>query len=137
MQEICNLPRFACFVNSSLRFLITNLHPICTCSCLFTPLTEGRSPEDLTQAATSQKNRLCRTARQPFSSELRSTWLLKLINSGTNVCGCMHIGGRSIPRVGGIPHWWLARLTDSCQSKPSHSVHCPAQDIVQRSQRCR
>ena len=31
-----NLLRFACFVNSSLRFLITNLHPICTCSCLFT-----------------------------------------------------------------------------------------------------
>ena len=45
-----------CFVNSSLRFLISNLHPICTCSCLFTPLTEGRSARDLTQAATSQKN---------------------------------------------------------------------------------
>ena len=43
------------FVNSSLRFLIPNLHPICTCSCLFTPLTEGRSARDLTQAATSQK----------------------------------------------------------------------------------
>ena len=39
-----------CFVNSSLRFLITNLHPICTCSSLFTPLTEGRSARDLTQA---------------------------------------------------------------------------------------
>ena len=47
--------RFACFVNSSLRFLIPNLHPICTCSCLFTPLTEGRSARDLTQAAPSQK----------------------------------------------------------------------------------
>ena len=52
---IFNLFRFACFVNSSLRFLIPNLHPICTCSCLFTPLTEGRSARDLTQAATSQK----------------------------------------------------------------------------------
>ena len=52
---ICNSFRFACFVNSSLRFLIPNLHPICTCSCLFTPLTEGRSARDLTQAATSQK----------------------------------------------------------------------------------
>ena len=41
--------------NSSLRFLIPNLHPICTCSCLFTTLTEGRSARDLTQAATSQK----------------------------------------------------------------------------------
>ena len=41
--------------DSSLRFLIPNLHPICTCSCLFTPLTEGRSARDLTQAATSQK----------------------------------------------------------------------------------
>ena len=50
---ICNSFRFACFVNSSLRFLIPNLHPICTCSCLFTPLTEGRSARDLTQAATS------------------------------------------------------------------------------------
>ena len=39
----------------TLRFLIPNLHPICTCSCLFTPLTEGRSARDLTQAATSQK----------------------------------------------------------------------------------
>ena len=50
---------FACFVNSSLRFLIPNLHPICTCSC--TPLTEGRSARDLTQAATSKKkkNRFC------------------------------------------------------------------------------
>ena len=55
---ICNSSRFACFVNSSLRFLIPNLHPICTCSCLFTPLTEGRSARDLTQAATSQKKRL-------------------------------------------------------------------------------
>ena len=45
---ICNSFRFACFVNSSLRFLIPNLHPICTCSCLFTPLTEGRSARDLT-----------------------------------------------------------------------------------------
>ena len=54
---ICNLFRFACFVNSSLRFLIPNLHPICTCSCLFTPLTEGRSARDLTQAATSQKKK--------------------------------------------------------------------------------
>ena len=52
---ICNSFRFACLVNSSLRFLIPNLHPICTCSCLFTPLTEGRSARDLTQAATSQK----------------------------------------------------------------------------------
>ena len=42
----------------SLRFLIPNLHPICTCSCLFTPLTEGRSARDLTQAATSQKKHL-------------------------------------------------------------------------------
>ena len=58
----CNLLRFACFVNSSLRFLITNLHPICTCSCLFTPLTEGRSARDLTQAAPSQK-KLHRLAR--------------------------------------------------------------------------
>ena len=41
--------------NSSLRFLIPNLHPICTCSCLFTTLTEGRSARDLTQAATSKK----------------------------------------------------------------------------------
>ena len=55
---ICNSFRFACFVNSSLRFLIPNLHPICTCSCLFTPLTEGRSARDLTQAATSQKKSL-------------------------------------------------------------------------------
>ena len=55
---ICNSFRFACFVNSSLRFLIPNLHPICTCSCLFTPLTEGRSARDLTQAATSQKKKL-------------------------------------------------------------------------------
>ena len=55
---ICNSFRFACFVNSSLRFLIPNLHPICTCSCLFTPLTEGRSARDLTQAATSQKKNL-------------------------------------------------------------------------------
>ena len=31
------------------------MHPICTCSCLFTPLTEGRSARDLTQAAPSQK----------------------------------------------------------------------------------
>ena len=54
---ICNSFRFACFVNSSLRFLIPNLHPICTCSCLFTPLTEGRSARDLTQAATSQKKK--------------------------------------------------------------------------------
>ena len=54
---ICNSFRFACFVDSSLRFLIPNLHPICTCSCLFTPLTEGRSARDLTQAATSQKKR--------------------------------------------------------------------------------
>ena len=54
---ICNSFHFACFVNSSLRFLIPNLHPICTCSCLFTPLTEGRSARDLTQAATSQKKR--------------------------------------------------------------------------------
>ena len=53
---ICNSFHLACFVNSSLRFLIPNLHPICTCSCLFTPLTEGRSARDLTQAATSQKN---------------------------------------------------------------------------------
>ena len=30
---IRNLFRLACFVNSSLRFLILNLHPICTCSC--------------------------------------------------------------------------------------------------------
>ena len=30
------------------------MHPICTCSCLFTPLTEGRSARDLTQ---SQKKR--------------------------------------------------------------------------------
>ena len=52
---IRNSFHFACFVNSSLRFLIPNLHPICTCSCLFTPLTEGRSARDLTQAATSQK----------------------------------------------------------------------------------
>ena len=52
---ICNSFHFACFVNSSLRLLIPNLHPICTCSCLFTPLTEGRSARDLTQAATSQK----------------------------------------------------------------------------------
>ena len=64
---ICNSFRFACFVNSSLRFLIPNLHPICTCSCLFTPLTEGRSARDLTQAATSQK----KFGRKPFSS-LRS-----------------------------------------------------------------
>ena len=55
---ICNSFRFACFVNSSLRFLIPNLHPICTCSCLFTPLTEGRSARDLTQAATSQKKQI-------------------------------------------------------------------------------
>ena len=54
---ICNSFRFACFVNSSLRFLIPNSHPICTCSCLFTPLTEGRSAWDLTQAATSQKKK--------------------------------------------------------------------------------
>ena len=33
------------------------MHPICTCSCLFTPLTEGRSARDLTQAAPSQKKR--------------------------------------------------------------------------------
>ena len=45
--------------NSSLRFLIPNLHPICTCSCLFTTLTEGRSARDLTQAATSQKKKTC------------------------------------------------------------------------------
>ena len=36
------------------------MHPICTCSCLFTPLTEGRSARDLTQAATSQKKRFRR-----------------------------------------------------------------------------
>ena len=54
---IRHLFRFACFVNSSLRFLIPNLHPICTCSCLFTPLTEGRSARGLTQAAPSQKKR--------------------------------------------------------------------------------
>ena len=59
---IRNLFRFACFVNSSLRFLIPNLHPICTCSCLFTPLTEGRSPPDLTQAAPSQKKKYRRPA---------------------------------------------------------------------------
>ena len=36
------------------------LHPnnTCTCSCLFTTLTEGRSARDLTQAATSQKKKL-------------------------------------------------------------------------------
>ena len=61
---ICNSFRFACFVNSSLRFLIPNLHPICTCSCLFTPLTEGRSARDLTQAATSQKKKQEEQGRQ-------------------------------------------------------------------------
>ena len=30
---IRNLFRLVCFVNSSLRSLILNLHPICTCSC--------------------------------------------------------------------------------------------------------
>ena len=35
--------------------------PICTCSCLFTPLTEGRSARDLTQAATSQKKKATRS----------------------------------------------------------------------------
>ena len=30
---IRNLFRLACLVNSSVRFLILNLHPICTCSC--------------------------------------------------------------------------------------------------------
>ena len=39
-----HLFRFACLVNSSLRFLIPNLHPICTCSCLFTPLLKGAPP---------------------------------------------------------------------------------------------
>ena len=33
------------------------MHPICTCSCLFTPLSEGRSARDLTQAAPSQKKK--------------------------------------------------------------------------------
>ena len=54
------LPGTGIFVNSSSRFLIPNLHPICTCSCLFTPLTEGRSARDLTQAATSQKKKVAR-----------------------------------------------------------------------------
>ena len=69
---ICNLFRFACFVNSSLRFLIPNLHPICTCSCLFTPLTEGRSARDLTQAATSQK-------KETWWSCLLSIWLRQFL----------------------------------------------------------
>ena len=65
---ICNSFRFACFFNSSLRFLIPNLHPICTCSCLFTPLTEGRSARDLTQAATSQKKAVSVRAKARESS---------------------------------------------------------------------
>ena len=60
---ICNSFHFACFVNSSLRFLIPNLHPICTCSCLFTPLTEGRSARDLTQAATSKKKKALQVSK--------------------------------------------------------------------------
>ena len=48
-----NNPNVDCTCTGSL--LIPNLHPICTCSCLFTPLTEGRSARDLTHAAPSQK----------------------------------------------------------------------------------
>ena len=87
---ICNSFRFACFVNSSLRFLIPNLHPICTCSCLFTPLTEGRSARDLTQAATSQKKivtarRIERMGRgsEPRMAEAIYNKTVKEVKAGT------------------------------------------------------
>ena len=47
------------------------MHPICTCSCLFTPLTEGRSARDLTQAAPSQKKKV-----MPITQEVtKKLWI--------------------------------------------------------------
>ena len=62
-----------CVAPSTLRFLIPNLHPICTCSCLFTPLTEGRSARDLTQAAPSQKKKNCVAPSRDCRSLLSSS----------------------------------------------------------------
>ena len=54
--------RILSFVVCGLLFVVSccYLHPTCTCSCQFTPLTEGRSARDLTQAAPSKKNKNCR-----------------------------------------------------------------------------
>ena len=75
--------------------------------------------------------RLCRTARHPFSGaaanqpQIQRLWL-----------HAYRLRGHP-KRSEEIPHLWLARLAGSCQSRPGHSAHCPVQDNVQQSQRCR
>ena len=104
----CNSFRFACFVNSSLRFLIPNLHPICTCSCLFTPLTEGRSARDLTQAATSQK----KGPGEDATSEQRLTEQWNEAEATYGICrpgvddGAVYLHRQTTERVATGPEEW-------------------------------
>ena len=93
---ICNSFRFACFVNSSLRFLIPNLHPICTCSCLFTPLTEGRSARDLTQAATSQKStRGCWHSTRSCAPSRKAAWAGPVLSLRLAATSCEPLRARA------------------------------------------
>ena len=101
------------------------MHPICTCSCLFTPLTEGRSARDLTQAATSQKKK--DEAYTDFGALTKNVDPRTLERDGSanqneEVPGIDLPGGtNALHSLANVPKSWpLARLTIPLSAASKH-----------------
>ena len=90
------------------------MHPICTCSCLFTPLTDF-SEDDSSEASDLDKFEEAYTESSRFTAGVDATALDRVVSGKTNddVPGLVLDGGLdTLHTLANVPKSWpLARLT--------------------------